>query len=72
MMSHWIQYDQPEIGRGRQRAICGAIVDSTSHANDPSCHACQDALREDDASYDATYESLQAIEPKPYLPRRVN
>jgi len=60
VITHWIAWDEPEIGRGRQQAACGAIVDSTTHHNDPSCHFCQDVI----ASWDETIDQLRAIPPE--------
>ena len=55
-MTHFIVHDEPRIGR-RQHAVCGALVDPKSHANEPSCPECQATL----ASLIETIEGLRAL-----------
>ncbi len=43
MIYHWIPMDTPKVS-GRQRAICGAVVDERSHSNEPTCEGCLVAL----------------------------
>jgi len=64
-MTHWINYDEPRIGRYQQRALCGALVNRTAHANAPTCPDCAEVLREDEATLDATLASLEAIPSTP-------
>lgn len=45
--SHFIAFDTPAF-RGRARALCGALVDSTQHANVPTCVPCRAQLAEDE------------------------
>jgi hypothetical protein len=50
--THWVPYDAPRLGHRRQ-ALCGIYVDEARcHAQEPTCPACQDGLREMDAFLD--------------------
>lgn len=42
--THWIEWDAPRLGRGEQRALCGAIVASRLHAIEPTCAACREEM----------------------------
>ena len=44
--THWIEYDQPSLGRRQKRAICGDIVESASSSSDPTCVACRERMIE--------------------------
>lgn len=41
--THFIPWDSPTIGR-QQRALCGELVRSGRHANDPTCPDCRGRL----------------------------
>jgi hypothetical protein len=50
--THWVPYDALRLGYRRQ-AICGVYVDEArTHAQDPTCPACQHGLREMDEFLD--------------------
>lgn len=42
--THWIEYDEPALGRGQKRAICGAVVDEDTFSTDPTCAACRERM----------------------------
>ena len=58
--THYIPAFSPRLGTTRELAICNAYVPSTTHALEPTCAACQQAIRDEEE----TAKALEAEFPE--------